>query len=594
LGTLSRPRWLDLLLPPFTEPAGIKPRDMLYVAHEVPPRSMAVALAVQHVALALMLIVYLVVTGTACGLSDAALRNFVSLGIAIMGIGTLVNALRTRISAGHLMVRVPSTVAMASFITSSQSHGLAAAAGATLAAGVVIFLLGRYMTHLRRLFPPEVNGVLLILLGISLVPEALRRTTALVPGVPNIDTGSVTVAMVTLGVIVSISIWAGQRVRMLALFFGAGAGLATAWIGGQLASDAWSTLSSQPWAALPWAGHDWPVPVFTWAVVAPMVLVGLVSVTDTLGQGITLDRMSHQRWSRPDMALLARLVHGHGLSWILCGLAGTLGTATSSAHVGLSHATGVTARIVGLLTGGMLIALAFLPMIATAVILLPVAVVGAIMLYTASFMMVQGAELVLTRLLNNRRRSTVGLGLAAGMALIVSPELRVALEVELGPIMGSPLLVGMMTALLLNLVFHIGTTRTAELVLDGRRPAEQAARFLEEHGMDWGMRRDIVTRAASAIGEALEVLHESGVLRTSAALRMSFDEYILAITLEYTGRTLVLDAEGPIDWQALINSEDGIDQATSDLPAQLINQLADQVDFSEHQGRARLLLNFDH
>ena len=593
-GPLPRAGWLDRLLPPFSDPGGPRPRDMLYVAGEAPPRAMTVALALQHGMLALMLVVYLVVTGTACGLSGNALRDFVSLGILIMGIGTVINALRTRISAGYLMVRVPSTVAMAAFIASAQSHGLAATTGATIVAGIAIFLLGRYMTRLRRLFPPEVTGVLLILLGISLVPEAVRRSTALVPGVAAIDSGSVMVAMATLAVIVSISIWAGRRARMLALFFGAGAGLLTAWAIGYLGSGAWSALSSQPWAAMPWAGHDWVAPAFSWAAVTPMVLVGLVSVTDTLGQGITLERMSRQRWSRPDMALLGRLVHGHGLSWMLCGLVGTLGTATSSAHVGLSHATGVTARSVGLLTGVLLMALAFLPMIAMTVILLPSAVVGAIMLYTAAFMMVQGAELVLTRLLNNRRRATVGLGLAAGMALIVSPELRGALEAEFGPILGSPLMVGITTALLLNLVFHIGTRSTATITLDSRRPADQAARFLEDRGMDWGTRRDIVTRAASAIGEALELLHESGVLQAPVVLRASFDEYTLSVMLDYPGRPLRLDADGPIDWQALIDSDDGVAGATVDLPARLIRQLADQVDFTEHQGRTRLNLNFDH
>ena len=164
---------IDQFLPPFAEPAREKPRELLYLAQENPPLMSTVALSLQHALVALSLVIYLVIAGKAMALSEEALQNFISLDIVVMALGTLLNCLTTRMSAGHLIVQVPAVLTMAVFIAVVADYGLNAAAGGMLVSGVCVFLLGRFVSRLQILFPPEVMGVLLVLLGISLLPAVL-------------------------------------------------------------------------------------------------------------------------------------------------------------------------------------------------------------------------------------------------------------------------------------------------------------------------------------------------------------------------------------------------------------------------------------
>jgi xanthine permease XanP len=285
-----------------------------------------------------------------------------------------------------------------------------------------------------------------------------------------------------------------------------------------------------------------------------------------------------------------------GLCNIVSGLTCTLTTGISSANLGLAHMTGVAARRAGMVAGLLLIAISCLPQITTFIILLPSAVVGAILIYTAGYMMVSGAELIMSRMLNSRRQAVVGLGLAAGSAVFMVPELPALLPLELKPIFGSGLVVGVIVASVLNLLFRIGVSRSGVVILDQPQPGPQASRFLDDRGADWGARPEVIARAGMTVGEALEALHAAGVLAGPARLLASFDEYKLILTLDYPGRGIQFSAAREVDWQALLEAEEdaALDETMASLSGLLIQRLADRVDSSERDGRGQLRLVFNH
>ena len=130
---------------------------------------------------------------------------------------------------------------------------------------------------------------------------------------------------------------------------------------------------------------------------------------------------------------------------------------SSSANLGLAHATGVAARRVGVAAGILLILVAFLPQFAQLIMLLPAAVIGAIMIYTAAYMMVSGMELILSRLLNGRRRATVGFSVAAyrrigGLEILAVTGLLVGLAI---PIVGALAAVGLVLLLAGAVITHL-------------------------------------------------------------------------------------------------------------------------------------------
>ena len=587
---------VDRFLPPFAEPPREKPREILYLAHEKPPLFATTALSLQHALVALSLVIYLVIVGKAMALPEEQLQNFISLGIIVMALGTLLNCLTTRVSAGHLIVQVPAVLTMAVFISVVADYGLNAAAGGVLVSGVCVLILGRFVSRLQVLFPPEVMGVLLVLLGISLLPGGFDRSAGLV-GAEVIQTDSALIAASTLISITALSVWAPARIRVLAVFVGISIGLLVSALLGQFGAQELSTVASQRAFALPIGAYSLPTPSVVWGATLPLLLVVIISAVNKVGAGVVMDKMNDKHWVRPDLPMIGRLLYGQGLMHILSALTGTLPTNFSSANVGLTHATGVASRRVGVGAGLLLLIVAFLPRIIEFFILLPQAVVGAILIYTAAYMIVSGIELIMSRMLNSRRRATVGFSLAVGCAVFTVPELTAFVDPQLRPILGSGLVLGVSFATVMNLLFRIGITCHGKLLLDSPHPGTQALAFLEDCGADWGARRDVISRAGLAVGEALEALQTARVMSAPSTLEVSFDEYKVILKLIYSGREFGMTSDQKIDWQALLETEDNdseVEQAMTSIPGLLIRNWADQVDSGERDGISWLRLQFDH
>ncbi len=488
-----------------------------------------------------------------------------ALSILVMGIGTLLNGLTTRCSAGHLLVVFPGPLIMAVFIAVVHAAGPGAAAGGALISGLALLVLGRFLPALRWLFPAEVSGVLLMLLGLSLIPIGINRSFGLGDGTGNhVDLASVSIAISTLGTIIALLVWSVGRARPLALFIGAAAGLLVAILTGQFGTNELSQVAAVPLVVIPGDHYRPPPPTWQVATIVPYLLTSIMVAVNTVGGGIVIDKMNDAQWRRPDLPMIGRLLNGLGLCHLLSGFTGTPTLAISSVNLGLTHATGVAARRAGVVAGLMIMALAFLPAVTTFITLLPKPVIGAFLIYTAAYVMVSGAELILSRLLNARRRATVGLSLVAGAAVFMVPALTDTIPLSLKPILGSGLVVGVCCAMLLNLIFRLGIARQVECTLDAPRPAAQASRLLEESGADWGARREVIQRATLVVDEALEVLRREGVMAGPARLMVHFDESTLKLTLDYPGQAIPLEADHPVYLRALLDSDQ--DETALDQP----------------------------
>ena len=144
-------------------------------------------------------------------------------------------------------------------------------------------------------------------------------------------------------------------------------------------------------------------------------------------------------------------------------------------RIGEADANGVSVRRVEVVAGIMLIGIAFVPGVLKFLIHLPPAVGGVLLIYTVGFMMVSGMELILSRLLNSSRRTSVGLGPTAGVTVLMMPELTAFAPSGLKPILGSGLTLGVMVSAVLNLAFGIGSAKKAGIRLDEINPLLQAA-----------------------------------------------------------------------------------------------------------------------
>src|SRR5690606_2670976 len=150
-------------------------------------------------------------------------------------------------------------------------------------------------------------------------------------------------------------------------------------------------------------------------------VTSVASSLRTLGDLTTCQKINDPDWQRPDMASLKRGLLADGLGNVVAGAVGTMGLSPFSGSIGLSVATGVKARRVGLAVGVIFIVLAFFPAATALVASIPMPVSGAILLFSSCFILINGLQIILSRLLDNRKVLVVGLGLIFGVSRDLYP-----------------------------------------------------------------------------------------------------------------------------------------------------------------------------
>jgi NCS2 family nucleobase:cation symporter-2 len=263
---------------------------------------------------------------------------------------------------------------------------------------------------------------------------------------------------------------------------------------------------------------------------------------------------------------------------------------TASASVGLANATGVLSRNVAYWIAGIFVALAFLPKVAVLLYLIPAPVAAAALLFGATFIFINGLEIMTARLLDARRTFVVGLAVMAAIAVDLYPAFFAQLPAGMLAVFGSSVVVGTLTALLLNLVFRLGVRKTERLVVDPARVDPVAIEaFMETHGATWGARRDVIERASFNLVQSIETLVGAGAPTGPLEVAASFDEFNLDLRVSYDGPPLELPETRPSN-EEIMASEPGERR----LAGYLLRRYADRVAATQANGRTTILFHFDH
>jgi xanthine permease XanP len=210
--------------------------------------------------------------------------------------------------------------------------------------------------------------------------------------------------------------------------------------------------------------------------------------------------------------------------------------------------------------------------------------------FTACFTIVNGMQAMVSRLMDGRRTLVVAFALLLAMTRYLFPGFYADAPAFLQPVVGSPMALGMLTALVLNALFRIGIKKSAPIdFTPGIDSLDALEQFADQQGGIWGARRDVIQRAARAMietAEALELLIAPG---TPARITMSFDEYWLEVTTEYRGKPLVAGAAAPSPEELLADAT----QLTR-LAAVMIRRLATRLTTDSDGDHQRIRLGFEH
>jgi NCS2 family nucleobase:cation symporter-2 len=566
-----------------------RPPNLTYAVDDEPPLLTNLLLGLQHVFLITISLIFPVVIVRSIGGTPQEAEFMVSMSMLAAGVGTVLHALNRRgIGSGYLCPSLCGPSFLSASLLAANVAGLHLLFGMTSVAGLFEVLLSRWIHRLRVLFPPEVTGLVVAMVGISVIPTALtnfmgRNATDAVTEMPEL-----LVAFVTLGTMVGISVWSRGKLRLYSVLVGMTIGYLASIPLGILTVDHLALFAEAPLAAVPHLDY------FGWSFDVPLLLPFMIAKTcstlKTIGDITTCQKINDADWRRTDMMNVGQGILADGLSAVFGGLVGTMGQSTSSSNIGLSIGTGATSRRIAFAIGGILVFLAFLPKLAMVFVVMPEPVMGATLIYSVSFMIIAGFQIIMSRMLDARRTFLVGIPLIMGLSVDALPGLYDDVPTILSPIFSSSLSLAAVLVVILNLIFRIGIAKRQRLVLKpGVDDADSIFNFMERQGAAWGARREVIYRAISATNELFEAVGPTGLAEGDIDVEVSFDELNLDVVARYRGEPPALPSTRPAEEELLREGP-----SATGLAGFMMTRYANSVRVDTKDGACRVRLHFDH
>lgn len=570
-----------------------RPADLTYWVDETPPPIPLLLLSLQHLALVAIFLVVAVTVARIGGLNEHDGASLIALTMIGGGIGAVLQAWgRFGVGSGYHLPPTTTTILLPAAGSALALGGPATLFGMTLFAGLAVMALSRVIHRLRPLFPPEVAGFVVFMIGISVMAMAGRQLLG-VETPAELRAEHLMIGLPTLALIVGVSVWGGAGLRLYSTLLGVGFGYAAAAAFGAFDPAQAAELADAPLAALPEIGRfglD-----FAPELMLPFLIAALAMALNAMGATTAAQKANDVDWRRPDMTNIGRSILADGLTNVLASLLGGCGQSATSGAVGLSVATGATSRAIGFGVGALLILLAFSPKVAAALLIMPAPVIGAALMFSGCFLVVNGVQVMASRLLDSRKVFVLGLSLAFGLTRLIDPGYFEALPAAWQPWVSSPMALAVSMAVGLNALFRIGIHRRSRFVIDGARldPA-RLADFMTEQGKLWGADAAVVYRAAFAAQEVAETLAAHDMLRLDAdgasmmEVRTRFDEFSFSVTVAYQGELLRPRADRPSP-EEIVESDDGARL----LAAYMIGKAADKVRAERRKNDCEVVLTFN-
>ncbi|HWK22535.1 MAG TPA: nucleobase:cation symporter-2 family protein [Ureibacillus sp.] len=411
----------------------------------------ATTLGIQHLlAMYAGAILVPLIIGGALGFDSTQMTYLVAIDIMMCGIATLLQVMRGKAFGIGLPVVLGCTfTAVSPIIAIGSDKGIGAIYGAIIASGIIIILISGFFGKLVKFFPPIVTGSVVTIIGISLIPVAINNMGG---GQGAEDFGSasnITLAMVTLVIILLIYRFTTGFVRSISILLGLVVGTVIAAFVGK--------VDFTPVVDASWFHMVQPfyfgTPTFNLGAIITMTLVGMVSLVESSGVYFALSDITKKPLESKD---LSRGYRSEGLASIIGGIFNAFPYTTFSQNVGLIKMTGVKERKVILITGSMLVVLGFLPKVAALTTIIPTAVLGGAMLAMFGMVVTQGITMLAPEIMRSPESAmiaAIAVGLGAGVVFV--PNIFAVLPEWISVLTSNGIVCGSVTAIVLNILFNM-------------------------------------------------------------------------------------------------------------------------------------------
>jgi len=437
-----------------------KPANIVYGVDDRPPVLVTIIMGLQHIFVMSSTLVLPVVIIQEIGGTFLEAKSLVSFSMIAAGIGTIVQGIRKGpLGSGYLVPNLCGPSYLAISMRSAWLGGLPLMHGMTIIGGFFEALFSRVVHRLKKLFPTEITGLVVLMVAVTLIPLGASKFVGIeLPG-DDIKPNHLAVAALTILCMIGFNIWGKGKAKLYCVLIGMVVGYALSWATGIFSADDFDRVLQSAVFALPGKG----VKRFAWdfdlSLVIPIMIVSLCNSLKSIGNIITAQKINDAEWKEPDMKNIGNGLLADSVSVMSSGMLGGVATDTSASNVGMSFATGATSRYIAFTAGAMFVLLGFLPKIAAVFSIMPTPVMGAILIFVTSFMILAGFQIILSGEHSTRKIFIIGISFIFGLSVDMLPGLYKSIPSWLTPIFGSSLTLATVLAIILNQIFSIGSDR---------------------------------------------------------------------------------------------------------------------------------------
>ncbi|MBI6674749.1 purine permease [Pseudomonas syringae] len=411
------------------QPETLDNDDLIYGLNDRPKPWTALLAAFQHVLASFVgIITPPLIIGSTLGLTQY-MPYLISMALMVSGTGTFIQARRPfGIGAGMICLQGTSfaflgAVLSAGFLVKQRGGSpediMAMIFGVCFFGALVQIALSRCISQLRRVITPLVTGIVITLIGVSLIKVGV---TDLGGGFNAPDFGApvnLALGAFVLAVIIVLNRSTTPWVRLSAIIIGLAVGSLAAWFSGKLVPQ---SLHDLPLISVPMPfrfGFN-----FDWSAFLPVALIYLISSIETVGDLTANCMLARQPISGP--SYLARLkggVLGDGVSCMIAATFSAFPNTTFAQNNGVIQLTGVASRYVGLYIGAVLFVLGLFPHIGAIVQQIPKPVLGGATLVMFGSVAAAGVRILAQSPLDRRSMLIIATSLGVGLGIASQPAL---------------------------------------------------------------------------------------------------------------------------------------------------------------------------
>ncbi|CAK2062333.1 nucleobase:cation symporter-2 family protein [Vibrio crassostreae] len=420
---------------------------LLYTLNERPPHGLTLLLALQHMLASIGGIVAVpLIVGASIGLPNTEIVSLINAALLASGIVTVAQCL----GFGPVGIRLP-VVMGSSFaflgvaISIGNEGGVAAIMGSALIGSFVVIGASFYMDKVRKLFPTVVSGVVVTLIGLTILPVAMNWVGDSPANTEQFATlPKLFLALVSLGIVVGVSVYCKGAVAASAIVIGLA--------GGYIVALSLGMVDLEQISSAAWVGGPEPFKygfTFSASAIISMSLVYIVVIAEATGDFMALGNNCQTQVSGKD---LKRGLLGDGLGSTLSSILTAMPLASFSQNVGIVGITGVASRYVVAATGGLLILGGLFPKLAAIAVTIPKPVLGGVGFVMFGMIAYAGIRMLIKAADTKRNALVICVGLASGLAVTFEPRLLQHLPHDLANFLHSGITTGTIMTVVLNLV----------------------------------------------------------------------------------------------------------------------------------------------